>query len=451
MTRGKAKKKLKNRRKNLQHMQPDKATGEQRNGRKRPHSKPQLEAESYSSPPIALRSRKRLRNNVEFVYPKDSSNTRKPYVFEKRRIAEQGSQSEYKPSPDEGHSSQSLFEPCTKPNETSESIDDILFPGSALKPPQETRRHHEIEKVSTKFETKKEHADDAPPISVEEQKRKNPMAQNNKATCYDEKEGGKLSGLSVADAVRDKVGCRPRLNSTDGELNLPRRGLCDERIVLEAHRWKNPVGHAAPKGFMNLGNTCFLNATLQCLAYLPTFSQTLFSMPLNNGIKMSKGQRITTILCSLFRQVHGVDGERSDRDSLSPGSIVKALPSLGSGGQRNGYKFRPGRQEDAHEFLVHLLDAMHDGELKAAGKDTDQEFATCLTTLRSDLLFPTSTAHKVSTSMQVAGETAFQFHDLTKQLLFTEYSEVTFVAKCDALDVTIEVIRMTPSSTCRSK
>ena len=62
---------------------------------------------------------------------------------------------------------------------------------------------------------------------------------------------GKLSGISVDDAVKDASGCRPRANSTDGELNLPRRGLCDERMVLEAHRWSD-WRQRAPKGFVNL-------------------------------------------------------------------------------------------------------------------------------------------------------------------------------------------------------
>jgi ubiquitin carboxyl-terminal hydrolase 36/42 len=281
------------------------------------------------------------------VYPKDPSNSGKPYVFNTRRKAKQTYRTGDKSLLEEADLPQNQLKHAKKPKVTSESMDDILYPESARKHPQET-----------------------------DQKREKSMPQNIETAHSDDKEGGRLSGLSVDDAVRDKVGCRPRSNSTDGELNLPRRGLCDERIVLEAHRWKNPMGRAAPKGFTNLGNTCFLNATLQCLAYLPTFSQTLTSLPLKNGLKMSKGQRISTTLCSLFRQVHGVDGLRSDRAALSPGGIVKALPSLDTGGQRSGYKFRPGRQEDAHEFLVHLLDAMHDGELKAAGKDVDEEFAT---------------------------------------------------------------------------
>ena len=44
---------------------------------------------------------------------------------------------------------------------------------------------------------------------------------------------------SVKDAVLDKCGSRPRSNSTDVELNLPQRGLCDERAVLATHCWKS--------------------------------------------------------------------------------------------------------------------------------------------------------------------------------------------------------------------
>jgi hypothetical protein len=197
-----------------------------------------------------------------------------------------------------------------------------------------------------------------------------------------------LSGLSVEDAVRDKAGCRPRANSTDGELNLPQRGLCDERAVLESHRWTiyyDDRRDLPPRGFLNLGNTCFLNSTLQCLAHLPPFCQSLLALtqsspsPLSlasqsayhNGKKeaSSPGKRITWMLRSLFQLVHsGRDANSNNKtQAIAPRAIVNALPSIGTCGSRNGYKFRLGRQEDAHEFLVHLLDAMQDGELRAAG------------------------------------------------------------------------------------
>lgn len=182
---------------------------------------------------------------------------------------------------------------------------------------------------------------------------------------------GEVSGRSVEEAVRDKHGLRPRANSTDGELNLPQGGLCDERMVLEAYKW-NKMPHPSPKGFHNLGNTCFLNATLQCLAHVPPLCQTLIAVSESkkkklNGNSNNKGQTITFSLSALFRQAHGIGNPASMGGAIAPRSIVNALPAIGSCGSRNGYKFRPGRQEDAHEFLVHLLDAMNDGELRAAG------------------------------------------------------------------------------------
>jgi ubiquitin carboxyl-terminal hydrolase 36/42 len=290
---------------------------------------------------------------VEFVYPKDSANERKPYVFDKQQKASTTSSTSRR----DGHEEEATGN--KKPKLTSESIDDILF-----RKGKEKQKHQAVDEARRKLSEEV--------TSNEQERKKRPAHQSIDARHADDTEGGKLSGLSVEDAVRDKVGCRPRANSTDGELNLPRRGLCDERMVLESHRWKNSsTGNHPPKGFLNLGNTCFLNATLQCLAYLPTFSQTLMSLPATargtNGRKPTKGQRMTAMLSSLFRQVHGHTTEGRESHAISPHGIVRAVPTLGAGGSRSGYKFRPGQQEDSHEFLVHLLDAMQDGELKAAG------------------------------------------------------------------------------------
>jgi hypothetical protein len=181
----------------------------------------------------------------------------------------------------------------------------------------------------------------------------------------------RLSGRTVEDAVQDASGRRPRSNSTDSELNLPKRGLCDERVVIRNYKWDlASFKRTPPRGFINLGNTCFLNSTLQCLTYLPTFCQSVAMLPMNAGSghgskrKSNNGLQMTMFVRSLLRKVHGLDGEVKQA-ALAPKQIVKALSLLG--GSHQGYKFRPGRQEDAHEFLVHLLDAMNDGELKAAG------------------------------------------------------------------------------------
>lgn len=105
--------------------------------------------------------------------------------------------------------------------------------------------------------------------------------------------------------------------------------------------WKRPYGIGA--GLQNTGNTCYLNAALQCLTYTPPLANYMLS------------------------QVHSQSCRRSDRCILcavethflwalhSPGDVIQPCQVLAAG-------FHTNRQEDAHEFLMFALDV-----LKAAG------------------------------------------------------------------------------------
>mmetsp|Transcript_36148 Transcript_36148/g.87407 ORF Transcript_36148/g.87407 Transcript_36148/m.87407 type:complete len:1127 (-) Transcript_36148:2632-6012(-) len=331
---------------------------------------------------------KSTRQRIDFVLPRVPGKKPKAYVFDKKRHKNRNNKIT-QPTIQEEDEDKGISNILR----STETIDDILFPnrrrnssedrpslGAAPMKTNTSPRKAVISggrfmltQASDINETENARADEAnlhSPKSKKDRKQRklsDPMSPNSL---------GKLSGLSVEDAVKDKYGLRPRANSTDGELKLPQRGLCDERMVLESHRWnqdQNYVHQVVPKGFANLGNTCFLNATLQCLAYLPPFCQSILAISeskqrLSKQMKkkLSQGQRITSILSSLYKKIHSFD-EANRGHAIAPHGIVKALPSIGTCGSRNGYKFRPGRQEDAHEFLVHLLDAMHDGELRAAG------------------------------------------------------------------------------------
>ena len=235
-----------------------------------------------------------------------------------------------------------------------ESIDDILFSRKKKK---------------------------AGPTDTPQSNNDNDANKTSKLTESVETSSRKINARTVQDALQDKIGRRPRANSTDGELNLPRHGLCDEHIILESHKWdilrlhnynslavKNPP---PPRGMVNLGNTCFLNATLQCLLYMPSFCHSITSLPAscyesNGGGRHVRGQKITMILRNLSRMAHGIAAmekkETPKSKAIAPNSIVNAITKT-----KGSHSFRPGRQEDAHELLVHLLDAMHEGELFAAG------------------------------------------------------------------------------------
>lgn len=280
-----------------------------------------------------------------------------------------------------------------KSSTADESIDDILFAG------KEKSAHSEAQDIKTLVRNDKKIVEIEPHDKADSErfaegpkkKSKQSDVQSNQKEPdkYGEESPRKINARSVEDAVQDKIGRRPRANSTDGELNLPSRGLCDEHIILESHKWdllrlhnnnrlalQNPP---PPRGMVNLGNTCFLNATLQCLLYMPSFCQSITSLPAscydaNGGGKHVRGQRITMMLRNLSRMAHGIIAMEKDAspktNAIAPKSILNAITSCKTG----GYRFRLGRQEDAHELLVHLLDAMHEGELFAAGEKIDTAY-----------------------------------------------------------------------------
>ena len=160
--------------------------------------------------------------------------------------------------------------------------------------------------------------------------------------------------------MTDKVGLRPRSNSTDAELKLPSFGLCKEQEILLLHKWSpdHRTSSCIP-GLNNLGNTCFMNSVLQCLMYSPSFSQTLLLAPATASTpETPKTSRIANLVRQLVATIHG-DGKSS---ALSPNGLAKSLRNINS-------RFRLGRQEDAHEFLVSLLDNLQTHHLLTSGID----------------------------------------------------------------------------------
>ena len=134
--------------------------------------------------------------------------------------------------------------------------------------------------------------------------------------------------------------------------------------------------HHVGCGLSNLGNTCFVNAILQALVSAPAFVRSIMNAPHARHCGCTPGtERNACVLCQIeahvLRDALGLDyaagGGASGgvcggsggcgapvggrRDVVAPLGIIENLGNIDD-------NFYLGRQQDAHEFLLKLIDAM---------------------------------------------------------------------------------------------
>ncbi|KAJ2744756.1 hypothetical protein GGI20_002725 [Coemansia sp. BCRC 34301] len=113
-----------------------------------------------------------------------------------------------------------------------------------------------------------------------------------------------------------------------------------ERLA-QGWRTVRPIG----PGLHNLGNTCFLNAVLQCLTYTAPLAEYMLTREHSGSCRAGDN----CILCKFESHVGRALSKR-ESSSISPKSIVGRLKLIAK-------HMRIGRQEDAHEFLRLLIEA----------------------------------------------------------------------------------------------
>lgn len=98
-------------------------------------------------------------------------------------------------------------------------------------------------------------------------------------------------------------------------------------------------------GLANLGNTCFLNSVLQCLTYTPPLAAHLQSGLHSSSCKAAG----FCAMCGLERHVR--EALASNGRTVSPNYLAKNLRCISR-------SFQMWRQEDAHEYVRYLIEAL---------------------------------------------------------------------------------------------
>ncbi|XP_065160170.1 ubiquitin carboxyl-terminal hydrolase 36 [Atheta coriaria] len=110
--------------------------------------------------------------------------------------------------------------------------------------------------------------------------------------------------------------------------------------------WNNS-DWAVGAGMVNMGNTCYLNSTIQALFHVPALVNWLVSD--KQKISDCEDSGSHCVICAMRKTL--LDSQQRNISSIRPFLIYNKLRVV----CRN---LIPGRQEDAHEFLRYLVEAM---------------------------------------------------------------------------------------------
>ncbi|XP_053661969.1 ubiquitin carboxyl-terminal hydrolase 36 [Anopheles marshallii] len=117
-------------------------------------------------------------------------------------------------------------------------------------------------------------------------------------------------------------------------------------------------------GMMNMGNTCYLNSTLQALFHVPAIANWLLSDEPHRVKCDEGGSGGNCIICAMAKTLLE---SQSNQTAFRPYLVYSRLRLVCK-------HLVPGRQEDAHEFLRYLVEAMEKSYLNRSknSKELDQ-------------------------------------------------------------------------------
>ena len=146
------------------------------------------------------------------------------------------------------------------------------------------------------------------------------------------------------------------INKSDEEQNNKNLNHREERISLEELQQLNldfeNDSNMGRVGLINIGNTCFMNSALQCLSNCYELTKYFLSgeyeHDINEENRLGSGGRIAAIYNKLLNDLW-----LGNEDSINPSYFKQIFAHFVK-------KFSGYHQQDSNEFLIFLLDRLHE-------------------------------------------------------------------------------------------
>eukprot|EP00484_Ammonia_sp_Unknown_P020975 CAMPEP_0197031480 /NCGR_PEP_ID=MMETSP1384-20130603/10476_1 /TAXON_ID=29189 /ORGANISM="Ammonia sp." /LENGTH=986 /DNA_ID=CAMNT_0042461013 /DNA_START=30 /DNA_END=2990 /DNA_ORIENTATION=+ len=162
-----------------------------------------------------------------------------------------------------------------------------------------------------------------------------------------------MSAASTSSASSTASSVAPMVGRQHSGFNEAAYHLFEESKIPPLMNWKRSTNEVGA-GLRNLGNSCFMNATLQCLCYTAPFQNYIASDEHRKRCRTGG----FCIFCELQKLMPTM---LQNQGTAVPQTVFRNLGLLSK-------KLRPGRQEDAQEFLRFLMEGLQNACLKQEGK-----------------------------------------------------------------------------------